>query len=418
MLAEPARKFQSLAMAEPRSQQRLPKRLSRLLVVGFAVLIGLMSVLVLNSVLNLRAQEARVAGTVELRNRKIELATDLLMATYSRHNSLVYQTIVGDPFEQDDHFQQFIKWGYEVGKARNALRAMRLDGFETARLADQDALLARIVELHDRISDLARQGRAEQARQLIAVDLRPDNLKFIDSVDQLEHYERDRIQAELDAARSASRRAIFVAVGLGSAIVLLACAIAYLTYRQMGRYADTIDEQMRALEQHSAQLKHEATHDPLTGLANRSLFYHRLTEALTRAGQDQLKATVLYVDLDDFKPVNDRYGHAVGDSLLQVVAGRLLGSVRTTDTVARLGGDEFAVILLGVGEASRISRFEEAIRANLVRPFEIDGAELVPSCSCGHAVYPDDGVGMDTLLHAADERMYAAKRARKGGAAG
>ncbi|NTV94883.1 MAG: diguanylate cyclase [Thiobacillus sp.] len=394
---------------------RLPKRMARLILLGFAVLIGLMSVLVLNSVLNMRAQDRRVSEIVELRNRKIELATDLLKATYNRHNSLVYQAIANDPFEQDEHFQQYIKWGYEVGKARNALRAMPLDAFEQDQIAQQDKLIGRIVELHEQISDLARQGRYNEAREAIAVTLRPFNLDFIDSVDQLEHYERELIQRALDDARQASRRAIFVDIGLGGALLLLACLIAYLTYRQMGRHADTIGEQMRTLERTGLQLRHEATHDPLTGLPNRSLFYHRLMEALAHAKQDRLKATVLYVDLDEFKPVNDQHGHAVGDSLLQIVAGRLLGSVRATDTVARLGGDEFAVILLGVGEPEQIDAIKAEIKRNLHSPLELGGIDLQPSCSCGHAVYPDDGDSMDTLLHAADSRMYEIKRRRKAG---
>jgi diguanylate cyclase (GGDEF)-like protein len=400
-------------MTDSKPHQRLPKRMARLILLGFAVLIGLMAVLVVNSVVNMRTQEARVSEIVELRNRKIQLATDLLEATHNRHNSLVYQVIVDDPFEQDEHFQQYIKWGYEVGKARNALRSMPLDETEKQIIARQDGLITFIVDLHERISDLARQGKSEEAREKIAVTLRPFNLDFIDSVGHLERYERDLIQRALDQTRQASKSAITVNLALGMALILLACVIAYFTYRQMNRYSGTICEQMHALEKTGVQLKHEATHDPLTGLPNRSLFYHRLIEALTHAEQEKLKATVLYVDLDDFKPVNDRHGHAVGDSLLQVVAGRLLNSVRATDTVARLGGDEFAVILLGIGEPEQIAAIKHEIEVNVRTPLKLADITLVPACSCGHAVFPDDGSSMDTLLHAADTRMYATKRARK-----
>lgn len=395
--------------------QRLPKRMSQLILLGFVLLIGLMAVLVVNSVLNMRAQEARVSEIVELHNRKIQLATDLLQATHNRHNSLVYQVLVDDPFEQDEHFQQYIKWGYEVGKARNELRAMTLDAFEQEKIAQQDQLITHIVDLHERISDLARQGRIDEAREKIAITLRPFNLDFIDSVGQLQHYENDLIQRALDDTRTASKHAITVNLALGLALILLACAIALVTYRQLNRYARTICEQMRALEKTGVQLKHEATHDPLTGLPNRSLFYHRLVEALMHAQQDKLKATVLYVDLDDFKPVNDLHGHAVGDSLLQSVAGRLLKSVRATDTVARLGGDEFAVILLGVGDEGQITQIKQEIERNMRVPLNLGDITLAPSCSCGHAVYPLDGDGMDTLLNTADTRMYEVKRLRKAG---
>lgn len=395
------------------SVQRLPKRMSQLILLGFAVLIGLMAVLVLNSLLDMRARSAQVSDIVEQHNRKLQLAGDLLQATYNRQNSLIYQAIVSDPFDQDEHFQQYLKWGYAVGKTRNALRALPLDAYEQTRLAQQDQLIGRIVELHERISDLARQGRGAEARRLIAVTLRPYNLDFIASVDQLERHERELIRRALDDTRRAGRHAILVEVVLGAALLLLAASIAYFTYRQMDRYADTISGQMAALEQTGRQLKHEASHDPLTGLPNRSLFYHRLVEALSHAAQDGLKATILYVDLDDFKPVNDRYGHAAGDSLLQIVAGRLLNSVRANDTVARLGGDEFAVILLGVGDADRIGLITREIKGNVVKPAQLGEVELRTACSCGYAVYPDDGDTMDALLHAADSRMYALKRARK-----
>lgn len=402
-------------MTANQSSPHVPRRMARLILSGFAILIGLMAVLVANSVLNMRAQAARVAAIVVQHERKIQYASDLLKATHNRHNSLVYQVLVDDPFEQDDHFQQYIKWGYEVGKARNALRAMDLDEFEQAQLDKQDRLVAHIVDLHERISDLARQGRFGEARHLIAGDLRPYNLDFIASVGELETYERTRIERTIEDARTASWHAIAVDLALGLLLILLACLIAYLTYRQTRLHVDTISAQMQALEETGVQLRHEATHDPLTGLANRNLFYSRLAEALTHARQDGLEATVLYIDLDDFKPINDQYGHTVGDDLLKAVAARLLKSVRATDTVARLGGDEFGVILLGVGDAGRITEIDNEIKRKVGEPLQVGDLTLRPSCSCGHAVYPRDGSGMDTLLHAADVRMYAVKRQRKPG---
>lgn len=402
-------------MIESYSDQSLPKRMSRLIVIGFAILIGLMALLTANSVLHMENQNELVTKIVEQHNRKIQLATDLLQATHSRHNSLVYQALVADPFEQDEHFQQYIKAGYEVGKARNELRAMRLDAFEAKILAEQDVLVKEIVTLHETISDLARRGMADEARSAISSDLRPYNIQFIDSVSKLVHYERDKIQVALIEAQRASHRAIITNIGLGTALILIACLIGSITYRQFNRHGRTIQDQMVALENTGVQLKHEATHDPMTGLPNRSLFYHRLREAMTHARQEGLRTTVIYVDMDNFKPVNDQHGHAVGDSLLQAVAGRLLNSVRTTDTVARLGGDEFAIILLGVGEPERIAQTVENIQSNVSQPIAFGDIVLNPSCSCGHAVFPIQGSNMDTLLHAADAHMYEAKRSRKTG---
>ena len=124
-------------------------------------------------------------------------------------------------------------------------------------------------------------------------------------------------------------------------------------------------------------LRHRATHDPLTGLANRELFHERLADAL-RDGE----AAVLYVDLDGFKPVNDRFGHAAGDEVLRIVARRLLASVRATDTVARLGGDEFALLL---GEPGRAEHVAERVQAAFARPLQVGGQPVVISASVGVA---------------------------------
>lgn len=400
-------------MSENRPHQHLPKKMSRLLMAGFAMLIGLMVVLTATAVRHMHLQEDRMGDIVEQRNRKIQLATDLLHATHNRHASLVYQVMVDDPFERDEHFQQYIKWGYEVGKSRNELRAMALNAFEVENLRQQDEMVQTIVGLQESISDLARRGLVDEAREMIAVTLRPYNLKFINIVETLQVYEREQTQRSLVEARLATRQAVLIDAALGTLLTVLAGAIAVFTYRQMRRYAGTIQEQMVALEETGVQLQHEATHDTLTGLPNRGLFYHRLREALSHASQEGLKATVLYLDLDNFKPVNDQYGHAVGDSLLQAVAGRLLQSVRATDTVARLGGDEFALVLLGMGEADQIAGVRREIETNLRETLAMGDVTLYPGCSIGQAVFPEDGETMDELLHIADARMYEFKRAHK-----
>jgi diguanylate cyclase (GGDEF)-like protein len=388
---------------------RLPQQMPRLILMGFALLIGLMLLLMLNSVSHMRQQNSRVTEIVELRNRKIQLVVDLLESIHNRHSSLVYQVFVEDPFEQDEHFQQYIKWGYEVGKTRNELRDMPLDDFEQANFAEQDKLIKTIASLHDQISDLARRGDADAARELIAGPLRPLNLTFTAIVIQLEKHERELIETDLKQTKVASRDAINLDLWLGGALILLACLIAAITYRQLNRYSSTICDQMLALEDTSRQLEHQATHDSLTGLPNRSLFYRRLLEAMTHACQEELLATVLYIDLNKFKPVNDLHGHDIGDALLKEVSKRLQAAVRNTDTVARLGGDEFGIVLLGLGDERQIQQVKADIHAKMQVPLEIKGIRLFPGCSCGHATYPLDGSNLDELLKTADSRMYTAK---------
>jgi diguanylate cyclase (GGDEF)-like protein len=387
--------------------------MSLTLTLGFALLIVMMAGLVGHGVWQIRSLQERLRDIVEVRNHKIQLATDLQEASYNRHNALVYQTLSRDPFERDDNFQQYIKWGYLVGKARNELKAMPLEDFERRNLAEQDSLVARIIGIQEQISDLAARDQLDTARNLLSTELRPLNLRYTQTVEQLRRYERDLIQAGLQQTRQASRQAITLHLVLGGTLILLALAISILTHLALKRHAVIIDDQMQALEQAGARLRHKATHDPLTGLANRALFHQRLAEALVHAGQDQLNLAVLYVDLDDFKQVNDVHGHGAGDALLQTVALRLRNAVRKTDTVARLGGDEFAVLILGLDLAEPFGTLCLKISQAVAQPLQLGATEFTPSCSIGHAIYPDDGGSVDTLLQAADRDMYRVKWARK-----
>jgi diguanylate cyclase (GGDEF)-like protein len=163
-----------------------------------------------------------------------------------------------------------------------------------------------------------------------------------------------------------------------------------------------------------AELTFRALHDPLTGLANRTLFGERLVDAMDRHRQLGQPFALVLIDLDDFKAVNDDLGHNAGDQLLHAVAERLRGCVRAADTVARLGGDEFAVVLDGVGETPAI--VSQRILAALRQPFRIEGQMLRLGASLG-VVEPspeERDLTADVLLHRADGAMYAGKRRGKG----
>jgi diguanylate cyclase (GGDEF)-like protein len=155
--------------------------------------------------------------------------------------------------------------------------------------------------------------------------------------------------------------------------------------------------------QYQEELRYQASHDPLTGLANRALFHQRIAEAAAR-GAD---GAILLIDLDHFKAVNDGLGHHVGDALLVVAAERLRASVRPGDTVARLGGDEFAVLQPGGGRPA-MAALSARITAALAVPAVIDGSEIAIRASVGGAVGSISDP--DLLLREADASMYAAKR--------
>lgn len=157
------------------------------------------------------------------------------------------------------------------------------------------------------------------------------------------------------------------------------------------------------------RLSHMAHHDSLTGLPNRLLLQDRLEMALARARREKCFVAVAFLDLDEFKDVNDTFGHETGDLLLVAVGRRLVESIREQDTAARLGGDEFVLVLDGFSCREEAFSFVERIHASFRTPFQIGGRMLSIHASIGVAVSPDDGSTADDLLARADESMYLMK---------
>jgi diguanylate cyclase (GGDEF)-like protein/PAS domain S-box-containing protein len=164
------------------------------------------------------------------------------------------------------------------------------------------------------------------------------------------------------------------------------------------------------------QLAHQAFHDPVTNLANRALFAERVRHAVARSRREDAGLAVIFMDLDDFKTINDSLGHAAGDEVLMEVAKRLATSIRSSDTAARFGGDEFAVLLEDIESAQEAADTAERILESLTAPLRLDQKELVVRSSLGISVVEGDvAADADELIRNADAAMYIAKRDGKGG---
>ncbi len=173
----------------------------------------------------------------------------------------------------------------------------------------------------------------------------------------------------------------------------------------VGGFAMDITELKRAEE----KIRHAAQHDPLTGLPNRALVYELGAQMISASHRHGRMLAVMFFDLDRFKPINDTYGHRVGDLMLQEVARRLQKAVRSSDLVGRLGGDEFVAVLTDLKSASHLDAIASQLLQRLSEPYRIEALELHTSPSIGISVYPGDGTGIDTLIRQADEAMYHAK---------
>jgi diguanylate cyclase (GGDEF)-like protein/PAS domain S-box-containing protein len=162
-------------------------------------------------------------------------------------------------------------------------------------------------------------------------------------------------------------------------------------------------------KRYEEKLRYNAIHDHLTELPNRFLFFDRLNMALAHAQRDIHKLGVLMLDLDEFKKVNDTWGHNIGDKLLRSVAHRLIHMFRKGDTIARLGGDEFVLLLPEIPQAEVAKNVAERVLFSFQKPFEFDGLKISITASIGIAVFPDDGEDADIIIRNADIAMYRAK---------
>ena len=160
-----------------------------------------------------------------------------------------------------------------------------------------------------------------------------------------------------------------------------------------------------------ARMEFLAHHDPLTQLPNRLLFRDRVEQAIARAARTGRAFALLFIDLDNFKTVNDTWGHQIGDQALRALAQRLLSAVRDTDTVSRYGGDEFAIVLTDFAAPAKVAEIAQNLRAQVAAPIRIEDREFRVTCTVGVALYPDDGRDCDALLKNADAAMYGGKSA-------
>ncbi|MCO5978143.1 sensor domain-containing diguanylate cyclase [Ideonella oryzae] len=165
-----------------------------------------------------------------------------------------------------------------------------------------------------------------------------------------------------------------------------------------------------ALQSAHDQLAHQSRLDPLTGIANRAWFEHCLAVAMSRPRPLDERMAVLFIDVNDFKRINDVHGHEAGDRVLAAVAGRLRGCVRESDLVARLGGDEFVVLIDPLRQREDLATLVHKLISALAQPADLDLPERrLPSVSIGTAVFPDDGNSPEALLREADRQMYRRK---------
>ena len=376
---------------------------------AFVALIALIFGLAFNGLLQLQTLGSQITTVVEEHNRKIDLITQIQVAAHIRTDSLFRMLLTDDPFQRDALFMEFNRAGFLVGSGRSAIRQMGLTLQEKQRFDAQSRLIVDIESVQERYINLLFSERDTEARQLFVEEAIPLQEAFNQQLADMRNLYQ---QANLNAQQQAQQtylRTFLLTMGIGILAIALALLIAWRTLRKVSLKSQQIIEQMVELQQSREALHIEATHDPLTGLANRRLFYDRLQQAIRHAHRYGGKVGILYVDLDRFKEINDQHGHHVGDAVLTEVAKRLTSNIRDSDTVARLGGDEFAVLLEEVQGRDDFLAAAQKIKQALNTGTNFFGLGVEIAASIGLALFPDDGANEDALMRAADAAMYRVK---------
>jgi diguanylate cyclase (GGDEF)-like protein len=272
----------------------------------------------------------------------------------------------------------------------------RINDFMAGLMGESGSRLS--VSIYDG-TEISDQSLMYQDNQNIDPDLSQSQFVRFDRLEFNGHYWTivTHARPNFEASEDVDKAALVLRGGVGASILLT--LLAWLL----------VDERARAMGAAHRAMR-MALYDMLTDLPNRKLFTDRLLHSLARAKRDKNQLAVMFIDLDKFKPVNDKFGHTVGDLLLKQVARRLQECVRKSDTVARLGGDEFVVLIPTVVERHGDLVVAEKILKALATPFHIDGHNLQISSSIGIAVYPEDGDDEKSLLRNADTAMYHAKK--------
>lgn len=177
---------------------------------------------------------------------------------------------------------------------------------------------------------------------------------------------------------------------------------------------ERLEHQLVSVKAQEESARHAAFHDPLTGLPNRVLFNDRLEHGLTQATRHGWNLAVMFVDLDEFKSINDLYGHDAGDTVLQTISKRLKKTTRVDDTVSRHGGDEFLYLLMEINNIRDATLVAKKIIKAIQKPCNIGTRDLVIRASIGISIFPKNGKSADDLIKSADKAMYQAKRLKSG----
>jgi len=368
-----------------------------LVTIGFMAVLTLMFSLATISLLQLQSINARMEKMVAVTNMKTAAANDMRDAIRLRADSLKTMRLIQDPFERDAENQRFISYAGKYRMARERLVSLGMDERETALNNQLQQLTRESQPYNDDASNLLMSEAAEEETGIVMQQAFKLQELMLGRLGELVQLEQQKTQEALTVSRrhyNSTRQLLFALTGFALLFSLLV--------------ARTVINHVSAKNR---QLAYQASHDPLTGLINRNEFECRVERAIQNAKAQATTHTLLYLDLDQFKIVNDTCGHAAGDELLQQLSQLLLGSVRHRDTLSRLGGDEFGMLFENCPLDKAVEIANSLLTSIQEFNFTWDESSFTLGISIG--IVPIDRSTSDiaSAMSAADSACYIAKEA-------
>lgn len=370
------------------------------IVAGFLSMLILMAILAAIGLRYVADANQRLKSLSENNTVKTQLASEMHRTLRERALSMHALTILSDPFDKDEEILRFDANGSAYLKARQQLEHMPLTVEESAILERIRTLtreaqpevqavvdMAAVVDRYDEMFDRIRNAALPKQRAISAQ---------VSALVELQHQQTVSAVHNAEIAYANVRNWM---VGLGSTALLIGMFITWFVCQRVTCQTE--------------QLAAQAMFDPLTGLANRTLLQNHLEGAIAQSAHEQGSFAVMLLDLDRFKPINDTFGHEVGDAVLREVANRLRELARSEDTVARLGGDEYVLLLRNIKE-NDLPAVAHKVLGAFDKPFRCGNRSIDLGASLGASLYPSHAAEPSGLIRCADSAMYAAKRSGKG----
>lgn len=374
-----------------------------IILLGFGSILILVTLLITIGVSHLNKSKSHLDLIVNSNNLKIRLVNKMHQSARERIVNLYRMMVI----ENDRDYEKTLKKMYQSGGnfmfAWEQFVMLDLSPLEKKMFDEQAKISALTGPLHNKIADLVNFGEQKKAQQLLLLEAEPLQDKILEVLRQLQDFQHLENQRAIEENRNHYREIVAI-VWFFSIIVTLICfAIIFFTLR-------LISKNEEKQERYQEDIERQAFYDHLTGLPNRRLLNGQIQAAIEASTENEVLMAVLFIDCDRFKPINDSFGHVIGDSLLVSVANRLKENVRSSDTVCRVSGDEFAIVLEDVKHISVVNKIAQNILDSITSPHIIEGHKVFTSVSIGITVYPLDDQNVNGLLTSADIAMYYAKQ--------